>query len=352
MKASDIDFKQSLNFAIADGRVTLGRERVVLVRQESLGVLRALLYEQLGSSLARATLSQFGYRCGQDDYAALAETFAVERAEDRLQLAFALQAWLGAAALEVTSCSHDQAAGALDVAGWWRNSYEAEVHLAHLGPDEHPVCHALAGYLSGWCTAFLGRPVLAIETRCMGQGEERCEFRIRPDAAWGGEAARWRVALTETSASLSTELERQTALIQEQEAAISELSTPVMEIWDDILVLPIVGVVDTRRSLELMTNLLDRIVETQSRCVIIDVTGVEVVDTKTADYLLKVIRAANLLGSRCVLTGLSPAIAQTLVEIGADLTEVNTLRNIKDGLKDCLRYIRSQRVDPKAGRKG
>ncbi|MCA9719275.1 MAG: STAS domain-containing protein, partial [Myxococcales bacterium] len=85
---------------------------------------------------------------------------------------------------------------------------------------------------------------------------------------------------------------------------------------------------------------------------IIDVTGVEVVDTKTADYLLKVIRAANLLGSRCVLTGLSPAIAQTLVEIGADLTEVNTLRNIKDGLKDCLRYIRSQRVDPKAGRKG
>ena len=123
-----------------------------------------------------------------------------------------------------------------------------------------------------------------------------------------------------------------------------------MEIWDDILVLPIVGVVDTRRSLDLMNNLLDRIVETQSRCVIIDVTGVEVVDTKTADYLLKVIRAANLLGSRCVLTGLSPAIAQTLVEIGADLREVNTLRNIKDGLKDCLRYLRSHRLGVNKGR--
>ncbi len=350
MKASDIDFKQSLKFDPAEGRVTIGRERVVLIRQESLGALRALLYDQLGSALARATLSQFGYRCGRIDYEAMAETFGAAGESDRLQLGLALQAWLGVASLEVTRCEHDRDAGKLDIVGWWRNSYEAEAHLAQLGPDDHPVCHALTGYLSGWCSAFLGKPVLAIETRCMGQGEERCDFRIRPDADWGEEAARWRVALTAAPDSLSSELERKTALIQEQEAAISELSTPVMEIWDDILVLPIVGVVDTRRSLELMNNLLDRIVETQSRCVIIDVTGVEVVDTKTGDYLLKVIRAANLLGSRCVLTGLSPAIAQTLVEIGADLTEVNTLRNIKDGLKDCLRFLRSHRLSVNKGR--
>ena len=126
--------------------------------------------------------------------------------------------------------------------------------------------------------------------------------------------------------------------------AISELSTPVMEIWDDILVLPVVGVVDTHRSLEIMNNLLERIVDLQSKCVIIDITGVEVVDTKTADYLLKVVRASSLLGTRCVLTGLSPAVAQTLVEIGADLTEVRTLRNLKEGLKDCLKYLRSLNV--------
>jgi len=143
-------------------------------------------------------------------------------------------------------------------------------------------------------------------------------------------------ALVAQQAELKTRLQT----IEEQNAAIRELSTPVMEIWDDILVLPIVGVVDTNRSMQIMNTLLERIVAGQARCVIIDITGVEVVDTKTADYLLKVARAARLLGTRCVLTGLSPAVAQTLVEIGADISEVATLRNLKEGLKDCLAHVR------------
>jgi rsbT co-antagonist protein RsbR len=137
------------------------------------------------------------------------------------------------------------------------------------------------------------------------------------------------------------ELEAKLRTIEQQAVAIRELTTPVMEIWDDVLVLPVVGVVDTRRSMEIMEALLGRIVERQSRCVILDITGVEMVDTKTADYLLKVVRAAGLLGTRCVLTGLSPAVAQTLVEIGADLSEVRTLRNLKAGLLDCLRFLKS-----------
>ena len=144
--------------------------------------------------------------------------------------------------------------------------------------------------------------------------------------------------LQETIASLEDKLRK----IEEQEAAIRELSTPVMAIWDDVLVLPIVGVVDTHRSMAIMETLLNRVVEDQAKCVILDVTGVDVVDTKTADYLLKVVRAASLLGTRCVLTGLSPAVAQTLVEIGADLTEVTTLRNLKEGLRDCLMFLRRQ----------
>jgi rsbT co-antagonist protein RsbR len=129
--------------------------------------------------------------------------------------------------------------------------------------------------------------------------------------------------------------------IEEQEAAIRELSTPVIEVWDDVLALPIVGILDTKRSMDLMNNLLESIVRTQSKNIIIDITGVEVVDTKTADYLLKVARAARLLGARCVLTGLGPAVAQTLVDIGADLTEVTTLRNLKEGLKYCLGATRA-----------
>ena len=71
-----------------------------------------------------------------------------------------------------------------------------------------------------------------------------------------------------------------------------------------------------------------------------DITGVEIVDTRTADYLIKVVRASRLLGTRCVLTGLSPAVAQTLVEIGADLSEITTLRSLREGLRHCLAAIR------------
>lgn len=148
--------------------------------------------------------------------------------------------------------------------------------------------------------------------------------------------------LLETDRAQKERLEQMLLTVREQQTAIRDLSTPVMEIWDSVLVLPIVGVMDTKRSMDMMNNLLQAIVTNQARCVILDITGVEFVDTKTADYLLKVVRAAGLLGTRCVLTGLSPAVAQTLVEIGADLSEVRTLRNLKDGLRDCLLFLRSK----------
>lgn len=143
--------------------------------------------------------------------------------------------------------------------------------------------------------------------------------------------------------SQTAELEEKLITIAEQAEAIRELSTPVMEIWEGILVLPVVGIVDTKRSLDIMNNLLAAIVSHEAKCVLIDITGVEVVDTRTADYLLKISRAANLLGTRCLLTGLSPAVAQTLVEIGVSLAELRTLRNLKDGLMDGLRYLEERR---------
>lgn len=142
--------------------------------------------------------------------------------------------------------------------------------------------------------------------------------------------------------SQQKELEAKLKFIEQQAVAIRELRTPVIEIWNNVLVLPIVGVVDSQRAIEISDNLLAKIVEKQAQCAIIDVTGVAVIDTQTADHLLKVARSARLLGTRCVLTGLSPAIAQTLVAIGADLEEITTLRNLKAGLLDCLEFLRSQ----------
>jgi rsbT co-antagonist protein RsbR len=94
----------------------------------------------------------------------------------------------------------------------------------------------------------------------------------------------------------------------------------VIEVWDSVLSLPIIGVVDTRRSLDMTERLLEAIVRHQARCVIIDVTGVEMVDTATADHFVKMIKAAEMLGTTCVVSGISPAVAQTLTRIGVELT--------------------------------
>ena len=342
MKVSDLNLAEMLSFKPDEGRVLLGRDRMLIFRQDSLGVLRRLLYEQLGERLSRSILTHFGHQCGRGDYATLSANYEWDSDADVMAAGPALHAWEGIVHVEPLLLEFDRQAGTFHMKGIWRNSYEVELHRQLFGISDSPVCHTLTGYVSGWCSSFIGERVIAIETKCAGKGDEHCEFELRLAEAWGDEAEAWREALETSDYSLSRELKAKIAVIQEQELAISELNTPVMEIWDDVLVLPIVGVVDTRRSMEIMNNLLMSIEQTQARCVIIDVTGVEVVDTKTADYLLKVMRAANLLGSRCVLTGLSSAIAQTLVEIGADLSEVRTLRNIKEGLKDCLKFLRAQ----------
>ncbi|NMO16292.1 STAS domain-containing protein [Pyxidicoccus fallax] len=141
-------------------------------------------------------------------------------------------------------------------------------------------------------------------------------------------------------ATSNRELEEKLATIDRQREAIRDLSTPIIELWDDILTLPIVGVVDTQRSVEMTERLLHRIVQGKARCVIIDITGVEVVDTMTANHFIKMVNAARLLGAYCVVTGISPLIAQTLVQIGVDLREVKTLGSLKEGLRECFLYLR------------
>lgn len=136
-----------------------------------------------------------------------------------------------------------------------------------------------------------------------------------------------------------SEIDNQVETIRRQQFAIQELSTPILQLWDNVLALPIIGVVDTMRSADIMERLLAEVTERQSRFVILDITGVEVVDTKTADHFIKVIKAAELLGSTCILTGIRPAVAQTLVELGIELSSIATLRNLQEGLKECLRLM-------------
>lgn len=131
--------------------------------------------------------------------------------------------------------------------------------------------------------------------------------------------------------------EQRLETIERQRLAIADLSAPIIDVWDGILALPVVGLVDTQRSIELTERLLNRIAESGTRSVIVDLTGVDLVDTMTANHLLQMIRAASLLGTFSVLSGISPAVAQTLVQLDVDLSEITTVRNLKEALKVCLR---------------
>ncbi len=129
------------------------------------------------------------------------------------------------------------------------------------------------------------------------------------------------------------ELEEKLATIEHQQNAMRELSSPIIEVWDGILCLPVVGIVDTQRSAEMSAALLDSIVSRRARFAIVDLTGVDVIDTRTADHFLKMARAVRLLGAECILTGIKPAVAQTLVHIGVDLTDLTTLRSLREALQ-------------------
>lgn len=124
----------------------------------------------------------------------------------------------------------------------------------------------------------------------------------------------------------TTELYQQTReeVIQRQQEEMLELSTPVVELWEGILALPLIGTLDSMRTQIVMESLLQRIVETSSTIAIIDITGVPTVDTLVAQHLLKTVAAARLMGADCIISGIRPQIAQTIVHLGIELHDITT----------------------------
>lgn len=122
---------------------------------------------------------------------------------------------------------------------------------------------------------------------------------------------------------------REEIIIRQQEELL-ELSTPVVKLWDNILVLPLIGTLDSSRTQVIMESLLQKIVDTGSEIAIIDITGVPTVDTLTAQHLLKTVTAARLMGAECIISGIRPQIAQTIVYLGVDLADVVTKATLAD----------------------
>jgi len=127
--------------------------------------------------------------------------------------------------------------------------------------------------------------------------------------------------------------DQQAAIITHRRQTISELETPVLQVWEGILALPVIGSLDTARTQQMNETLLQSIVETGSEIVILDITGVPLVDTAVAKHLLETITAARLLGAEVMLVGLSPRIALTLVHLGLDLGNVITRTTMAKGLE-------------------
>lgn len=147
------------------------------------------------------------------------------------------------------------------------------------------------------------------------------------------------------SVAIDTYIEALMKTVRGQEAALRELSAPVIEVWDEILVLPIVGSVDTRRAQEINEALLETVVEKQARVTIIDITGLPVVDTSTANHLIKTVQSIQLLGAETIITGVRPAIAQTIVTLGIDTSVLKTKSRLVDGLRLALELTGRAVVD-------
>jgi len=126
-------------------------------------------------------------------------------------------------------------------------------------------------------------------------------------------------------------------VISRQQQELLELSTPVVQLWTGILALPLIGTLDSARTQVVMQNLLDAIVKTRSDFAIIDITGVPVVDTLVAQHLLKTVAAARLMGAECLISGIRPQIAQTIIHLGVDLGGVITKATLADAFALALR---------------
>jgi rsbT co-antagonist protein RsbR len=137
-----------------------------------------------------------------------------------------------------------------------------------------------------------------------------------------------RLGLFTTEAYLRTRED----VIRRQQDELIELSTPVVKLWEGVVALPLIGTLDSARTQVVMESLLERIVETDSTIAIIDITGVPTVDTLVAQHLLRTVAAARLMGADCIISGIRPQIAQTIVHLGLDLSEVTTKASLSDAV--------------------
>src|SRR6202158_1558622 len=192
-----------------------------------------------------------------------------------------------------------------------------------------------------------GRPEMELKVATAEGRSEDEGWRIRKDGSrfWSNEVI---TVLRDQGGTLCgfgkvmrdlTERKRAEEKATLQAREILEISTPVIQIWDGVLMAPLIGTLDSGRTQKLMEGVLERIVQTNSAVALLDVTGVPTIDTRTAQHLAEMTTAVRLLGAQAVLTGVRPAIAQTLAHLGVDLGEITTRSSLAAGLRVALSLL-------------
>lgn len=133
-----------------------------------------------------------------------------------------------------------------------------------------------------------------------------------------------------------TDRVRQEKKLRDQSQTIMEISTPAIKLWDRIIILPVVGVVDSLRAQQMMSTMLNKIMETSAKVIILDIQGVAAVDTAVSNHLIKIAKATKLMGCNCIISGISPGVAESLVQLGIDLGDVATNSTLQDALSDAF----------------
>lgn len=207
--------------------------------------------------------------------------------------------------------------------------------------------HYVGGKFAGITSKAFGVHCWAEQVKFQA-GEDACdEFEIRPaNDTVEDRLARLLDSDAATKADLAVALEKlrrenenrrlAEAEAHERLALIERLSTPIMEVWDGVLSLPVVGTLPQDRARMMMERLLQEITRTRARFALLDMTGVDTIDTATADSLLQIAGATRLLGAQCIITGIRPAVAQTMVQLDARFGQILTLATMREGLRHCM----------------
>lgn len=216
----------------------------------------------------------------------------------------------------------------------------------------------MAGKLAGYCTRAFGTYCWAEQTASVVRGDAYDEFVVRPsDSHLEERLEQLLTAGKATASDLATALQRlqheaeertraeaglreQLAVVERQAEAIRSMSSPILRVWDGVLAMPVIGRVDGDRACRMMEDLLAAITRTRARCTIIDLTGVEDIDATALHDLLGLVRAVHLLGARCLVSGISPEVANTAVGLDVDLRALSSFATLEAALRCAMQMRR------------